>query len=134
MTESEAIEELKYDCNELGKAIPCDTSWGSSFESAYRMAIQALEKLKDYEDLEKQGRLIKLPCKIGTEVYNITWWDDAQEKVVVKGKTYYRAVRKHKVTKSTFSYFDIAEFGKTVFLTKFEAEAKLEELRGGGND
>ena len=28
MTESEAIEELKYDCNELGKAIPCDTSWG----------------------------------------------------------------------------------------------------------
>lgn len=28
MTESEAIEELKYDCNELGKAIPCDTSGG----------------------------------------------------------------------------------------------------------
>lgn len=25
MTENEAIEELKYDCNELGKAIPCDT-------------------------------------------------------------------------------------------------------------
>ena len=44
MTESEAIEELKYDCNELGKAIPCDTSWGSSFENAYGMAIQALEK------------------------------------------------------------------------------------------
>lgn len=44
MTEIEAIEELKYDCNELGKAIPCDTSWGSSFENAYRMAIQALEK------------------------------------------------------------------------------------------
>lgn len=44
MTESEAIEELKYDCNELGKAIPCDTSWGCSFENAYGMAIQALEK------------------------------------------------------------------------------------------
>lgn len=29
MTENEAIEELKYDCNELGKAIPCDTSWGN---------------------------------------------------------------------------------------------------------
>lgn len=39
------------------------------------------------------------------------------------------AVRKHKVTKSTFSYFDIGEFGKTVFLTKSEAEAKLKELR-----
>lgn len=44
MTDSEAIEELKYDCNELGKAIPCDTSWGCSFENAYEMAINALEK------------------------------------------------------------------------------------------
>lgn len=44
MTEIEAIEELKYDCNELGKAIPCDTSWGCSFENAYGMAIKALEK------------------------------------------------------------------------------------------
>lgn len=41
---SSAIEELKYDCNELGKAIPCDTSWGCSFENAYGMAIQALKK------------------------------------------------------------------------------------------
>ena len=62
MTESEAIEELKYDCNELGKAIPCDTSWGSSFENAYRMAIQALEKqipkkpiMKPYfDDMEEE--------------------------------------------------------------------------------
>lgn len=98
-------------------------------ENAYLLAVQ--KKLKDYEDLEEQGRLLKLPCKIGTEVYNITWWDDAQEKVVVKGKTYCRTVRKHKVTKSAFDYFDIDEFGKTVFLTKSEAEAKLKELRGG---
>lgn len=40
----EAIEELRYDCNELGKTIPCDTSWGCSFENAYGMAIQALKK------------------------------------------------------------------------------------------
>lgn len=89
-----------------------------------------IEKFKEYRHLEEQGRLIKLPCKIGTEVYNITWWDDVQEKVVVKGKTYYRTVHKRKVTKSTFSHFDINNFGKTVFLTKSEAEAKLKELRG----
>ncbi len=90
-----------------------------------------LEKLAAYEDLEQQGRLVKLPCKIGTEVYNTTWWDDIQEKVKVAGKTYYRTVRKYKVSKSTFGYSDIEEFGKTVFLTKFEAEAKLKEMRGG---
>ena len=85
-------------------------------------------KLKEYEDLEEQGRLVKLPCKIGTKVYNITWWDDVQEKVVVKGKTYYRTIHKHKVSKSTFGYTDIDDFGKTVFLTKSEAEQKLKEM------
>lgn len=51
MTENEAIEELKYDCNELGKAIPCDTSWGKSFENAYAMAIKALEEVQQYRAL-----------------------------------------------------------------------------------
>lgn len=48
MTVNEAIEELKYDCNEIGKAIPCDTSWGESFENAYAMAINALEEVQQY--------------------------------------------------------------------------------------
>ena len=87
-----------------------------------------VDKWRKYKDLEEQGRLIKLPCKVGTKVYNITWWDDVQEKVVVKGKTYYRTIHKHKVSKSTFGYTDIDDFGKTVFLTKSEAEQKLKEM------
>ena len=93
-----------------------------------------IDKLAEYEGLEEQGLLLRLPCKIGTKVYNITWWDDVQKKVVVKGKTYYRTIHKHKVSKSTFGYTDIEEIGKTVFLTKSEAEAKLKELRGGENE
>ena len=92
--------------------------------------VSEVEQYKAYNDLEEQGLLLRLPCKIGTKVYNITWWDDVQEKVVVKGKTYYRTIHKHKVSKSTFGYTDIEEIGKTVFLTKSEAEAKLKELRG----
>ena len=53
MTENEAIEELKFDCNELGKAIPCDTSWGKSLENAYAMAINALEEVQKYRKIEK---------------------------------------------------------------------------------
>ena len=93
-----------------------------------------IDKLAQYEDLEEHDLLLRLPCKIGTKVYNITWWDDVQEKVVVKGRTYYRTIHKHKVSKSTFGYTDIEEIGKTVFLTKSEAEAKLKELRGGENE
>lgn len=31
--------------------------------------LQAYFKLKDYEDLEEQGLLLKLPCKVGDTVY-----------------------------------------------------------------
>lgn len=51
MTENEAIEELKNDCNELGKAIPCDTSLGESFKNAYAMAIKALEEVQQYRQI-----------------------------------------------------------------------------------
>ena len=43
-----------------------------------------IDRLAEYEDLEEQGLLLRLPCKIGTKVYNITWWDDVQKKVVEK--------------------------------------------------
>ena len=89
---------------------------------------KALRKLAEYEDLEEQGLLLRLPCPIGTTVYNTTWWDCVQEKVKVDGKTFYRTVHKHKVSKSTFSLLDICDFGKTVFLTKAEAEQKLKEM------
>ena len=35
----------------------------------HKQVAEYLRKLKDYEDLEEQGRLIKLPCKVGDTVY-----------------------------------------------------------------
>ena len=32
-------------------------------------ADKILTKLADYEDLEEQGLLVRLPCKVGTEVF-----------------------------------------------------------------
>ena len=106
----------------------CDGLGASSKCNDCEIMTSICEKLGKYEDLEEQDRLIKLPCKIGTKVYDISWWDDIEEKVVVKGKAYYRIVRKHKVTKIPFTYSDIDDFGKTVFLTKSEAEQKLNEI------
>mgnify|MGYP000051796061 CR=1 FL=1 len=125
----EKAEEYKYRACFFKRGNPMYAAYVKLTKDHEQLA-EWLEKFKEYQQLEEQGRLVKLPCKFGTEVYNITWWDDVQEKVVVKGKTYCRTVRKHKVTKSIFSYFDILKFGKTVFLTKSEAEAKLKELRG----
>ena len=95
--------------------------------SLYKVCLerQIFEKLQHYEDLEEQGRLIELPCKIGDTVWDIKWWDDTTETRVIDGKTYFRRVMKHKVTKSKFKLFDYDNFGKTVFLTREEAETAL---------
>ena len=114
-----AVYKNPFECDRCGDTIWRLPDYGNGSPT---------EKLAAYEDAEEQGLLLRLPVPIGTTVYNTTWWDDGQEKVKVDGKTFYRTVHKHKVSKSTFSLLDIYDFGKTVFLTKVEAEQKLKEM------
>jgi hypothetical protein len=102
----------------------------------------ALNKLADYEDLEEQGRLIKLPCKIGDVIwgndygrpcaYTITAFsfgeceDYVDEPATNKEIIFYYSNSSGSITGS----FAESEIRKTVFFTKSEAEAKLKELRG----
>ena len=78
-----------------------------------------LTKLGEYEDLEEQGRLVKLPCKVGDSIYSVI--EDGLTIIELKFSLDFYVRRKN-------------DIGKTVFLTKSEAEAKLEELRGGENE
>lgn len=84
----------------------------------HRQVVEYLRKLKDYEDLEEQGRLIKLPCKVGDTVYLIK----NSETIVER--------------KADMMFIGVLweEFGKEWFPTRDEAEAKLKELRGGENE
>lgn len=104
-----------------------------------------IEKLADYEDLEEQGRLIKLPCKVGDTVwdndcgrpcaYTITAFSFGEceeyicEPVTTKETVFYYANSSGSITGS----FAESEIGKSVFFTKSEAEAKLKELRGNND-
>ena len=110
---------------------PCDDCQYSHTKQNQESGMCRYCEFKKYIDLEEQGLLLKLPCKVGTPVYNTTWWDDVTETITVKGTTYYRSIIKHKVSKSNFSLRDLDKFGKEVFLTKEEAEAKLRELERG---
>lgn len=97
----------------------------------HKQVAEYLKKLKEYEDLEEQGLLLRLPCRVGTIVYVLQ--SDRIIKVII---TRYDCFKdgsiwfcfNHGCGKS------IAEFGKTVFLTRDGAEAKLKELRGGENE
>lgn len=91
-----------------------------------------MNALAEYEDLEEQGLLVRLPCKVGDTVY-------VPKRVLVS---------EFKITAifcdilGTFFYwlfccgiyertigFSERDIGKTVFLTREEAEKKLEEFK-----
>lgn len=80
--------------------------------------VSAAEKLAEYENLEEQGRLIKLPCKVRDTVYLIK---DSETIVEREADMMFIGVLWE-------------EFGKKWFPTREEAEAKLKELRGGEDE
>lgn len=105
-----------------------------------KFGSDVLTKLADYEDLEEQGRIIKLPCKVGDVVYRINI--GAMEPVIPLRVVEYRfkivgnCIREKICCSDDFlckqpSIIYYAEdIGNKVFLTKSEAETKLKELKG----
>ena len=94
-------------------------------ENSYNYKNLLIEKLGKYEDLEEQGRLIKLPCKIGDKVWHISGRDIKED--VISGIEYsYDGMFYIWSNEDTW----LGGFNDIVFLTKSEAEAKLKELRG----
>lgn len=79
---------------------------------------QCFEKLAEYEDLEEQGLLLRLPCKVGDTIYHIWNVDDKQEIQEIKIATLNNLV----------AHMEYGNFGKTIFLTQAEAEQKLKEM------
>lgn len=101
------------------------------------------EQLKEYQRLEEQGRLIKLPCKVGDKIFlDFAGFGKDVDKFTVKdfhldcfkdGETILFCDYESN-DKTLSGQIDVMEFGKTVFLTESEAEAKLKELRGEENE
>ena len=101
--------------------------------------LQAYFKLKDYEDLEEQGLLMKLPCKFGDTVYAY-----CSEFGILPYVVDCIVINEH-ITFQCSSYSnpigdcpsecldeiepDITDFGKTAFLTQAEAEQKSKEMK-----
>ena len=86
--------------------------------------ISAARKLCDYEDLEEHGLLVRLPCPIGTTVWDICGMD-IRENVLSgiecgkDGKQFLWANHDEW----------LGELNDLVFLTREEAEKKLEEIQ-----
>lgn len=86
------------------------------------LTYEEANKWQEYKDLEEQGLLVRLPCKVGYTVYKFWYYDRSPYKI-----------QQH-VTRTLSEICELIEskkLGKSVFLTREEAEKKLEEM---GND
>lgn len=90
-------------------------------------------KLADYEDAEEQGLLLRLPCKVGDTVYTLIPFCEICEEYLDEPE--YCGEKKHcgsqVVSEMKFGIDYIYEVGKSVFLTKEEAEQKSASMQKG---
>ena len=107
---------------------------------------EAIDKLAEYETAEEEGRLVVLPCSIGDTVWVTThpfnvfddfdFYTEAQDEIYesyISSITFYENSNQYRIhAKETRqfikAYFMESDFGKTVFLTKEEAEKALKEM------
>ena len=135
MTIERAIEHAKLvESEQMMRAGKCTShdKYCDKFSSCVKCAeehkqlAQWLEELKEYKELEEQGLLVRLPCPIGTTVWDICGMN-IRENVLSgiecgkDGKQFLWA------NNDEF----LGELNDLVFLTREEAEKKLEEMKNG---
>ena len=96
------------------------------------------ERLQEYEDMEDQGQLVKLRCRVGDKVYRIDV-DNNNEIVellvyeyrylVTEGSIYYAVSAGDPDSVILFDF----DFGKTVFLSREDAAAAVEGVENAAN-
>lgn len=115
---------------------PC-CGMGECLDDNCSLMIDACKKLAEYEQLEEQGLLVRLPCKIGDTVYRVN--AGAKQPIIpmTVSEIHFlcykneRAVRFDTIGKEDMgeSCYRLEDIGRIVFLTREEAEKKLEELK-----
>lgn len=104
-----------------------------------------LEELKSYKDLEEQGLLVRLPCKIGDIIWDNNFGYPQSYEIKAFSYGYCDSYVEPGIgiedeiifyyenySGSITGVFPMSEIGKTVFLTREEAEKKLEEMKKNG--
>ena len=98
-----------------------------------------VDRWNGYKNAEEQGLLLRLPCKVGDELYRINC--GAKEPIIKMRVLQIHFKQLHKdrnlIRIDTINDKDMGEgcyllddLGKTVFLTQAEAEQKLKEMEG----
>ena len=94
--------------------------------------FKAIKKLADYEDLEARSLLVRLPCKVGDTVYVPTRNFVSELRITMVSVNMHEAYFSWMLNSGIYPNLDgfsKSKLGKSVFLTREEAEKKLEEMK-----
>ena len=80
--------------------------------------IELLKRLRELAEADKDGRLVVLPCEVGTATYYIHY-----------STAFYPDKSEPEIKRGIFTLPDLDRFGHYVFLTREEAEAALEAMK-----
>lgn len=124
------MKRLTFEGNFCDIAQCSEVRYGSFCEDGYCSQRRVWEKLKRYEDLEEQGRLVELPTKNRTRVWLTEWWKNSFEwerlSVPIERHIIYFSIE----TDGVYAHFkdgclNTKYFGTVAFSTCPEAEAAL---------
>lgn len=91
-----------------------------------------LEELKSYKDAKEHGLLVRLPCKVGDTVYVPTRNFVSELRITMVSVNMHEAYFSWMLNSGIYPNLDgfsKSKLGKSVFLTREEAERKLEEMK-----
>lgn len=103
-------------------------------DERWKALDQIAEKLTNMEQMEEQGMLVRLPCKVGDTVYMLSYRYDCKKNYDCKAFQKCKCMenipceyekKEYFVKKSQFCLSMMNFLGKTVFLTREEAEKAL---------
>lgn len=106
---------------------PDEQEVDSPHKNTLQCILDCFERLAQYEDAEEQGLLVVLPCKVGTRIWAIGQNCDLCRDMYAEEPCLFGSCEYKEVFESVFGYGMIDNFGKTVFLTREEAEAALQK-------
>lgn len=141
MEEKKLSEELRG-CID-GKCWNCEF-WGNEMVHSCICLLQKVhERIKDYEEMEEQGRLLKLPCMIGDKVYTVHTikrkgeirkeiWENTVTSFHVELDCDWNISFEHIEPNGLIcpNYCEFKDIGNLVFYTRQEAEQALKEMEG----
>lgn len=114
-----------------------DEMWERACEPDCEEIDAVYRKLKAYEDAEEQGMLLRLPCKVGDTIYEVSY---ANRKYIIRehivNQFVYIAYRKPRIEiycegeNGFLSSSITGQLDDGLFLNREEAEAKLAEMEG----